>query len=131
MSAAPNAGMPRRGRHWLSLLLLLTAASSLLLLPGRAAASGTALYMIMEYGTDGTVLLNQANISLHTVSMNVTLLGCDFGYYDHYLLNPPAVKTPKMLITPFDCRECVCSDFERERAEDFVSATGSALLLPP
>ncbi len=81
------------------------------------------LYMIMEYNTDGTVLYNSVNITMHTMSMNVTLLGCDYGYYDYYLINPPAAPSAKTQITPFDCRACVCTDFERTRAEDFVIMT--------
>ena len=77
------------------------------------------LYMIMEYGTDGVVILNQANITTHTVSMTVTLLGCDYGYYDYYLLYPP-IQSLKTKITPFDCRECVCTDFGSDRVEEFV-----------
>ena len=81
------------------------------------AAQGT-LYMIMEYGTDGSVLLNQANITMHTLSINVTLLGCDFGYYDYYLIHPPT-PSAKTRVTPFDCRACACADFNSERVEDF------------
>lgn len=79
------------------------------------------LYMIMEYGTDGSVLLNQANFTIHTLSINVTLLGCDYGYYDHYLLYPP-IQTTKTQITPFDCRACVCTEFNSDRAESFFIA---------
>ena len=78
------------------------------------------LYMIMEYNTDGTVILNNANFTLHTVSMNVTLLGCDYGYYDHYMLFPPLVSSPRTKITPFDCRPCTCTAFESVRSEEFV-----------
>ncbi len=81
-----------------------------------------AVYMIMEYNTDGTVVLNTANFTIHTLSINVTLLGCDFGYYDHYLLfPPPQSSSSKPLVTPFDCRPCVCTDFETLRVEEFVS----------
>lgn len=105
------------------LLLPLLPLMLIIILPllGTAGATSTGIHMIMEYSTDGTVLLNHANFTIRTVSMNVTLLGCDSGYYDHYLLYPPAVRTPRMLVTPFDCRECICSDFERERAEPFFS----------
>jgi hypothetical protein len=82
-----------------------------------------ALYMIMEYNTDGTLAFNNVNITMHTVSMNVTLLGCDYGYYDYYLINPPARPSAKTQITPFDCRACVCTDFEYTRAEAFVITT--------
>jgi hypothetical protein len=95
------------------LLLVLT-----LLLASPAAIHST-LYMVMEYRTDGTVSLNQANFSIHTLSINVTLLGCDYGYYDHYLLYPP-VQSTKTQITPFDCRACMCTDFSPERVEEFV-----------
>lgn len=89
----------------------------LIVLTASPAAQGT-LYMIMEYGTDGSVLLNQANITLHTLSINVTLLGCDYGYYDYYLIRPPT-PSAKTQITPFDCRACTCTDFNSERVEDF------------
>ena len=83
------------------------------------SSANATLYMIMEYGTDGAVLLNQANFTIHTLSINVTLLGCDYGYYDHYMLYPP-IKTTKTQITPFDCRACVCVDFNPDRSEEFV-----------
>jgi hypothetical protein len=77
------------------------------------------IHMIMKYGTDGAVELNQVNFTLHTLSINVTLLGCDYGYYDHYLLYPP-IQSSKTQITPFDCRACVCTDFSSERVEEFI-----------
>jgi hypothetical protein len=98
---------------WRFLVLLLTCTTS----------AHAALHMVMEYSTDGTVVLNQANFTIHTLSINVTLLGCDYGYYDHYLLYPP-VKSAKTEITPFDCRACVCSDFSSVRVEEFVIAEG-------
>ncbi len=85
------------------------------------SSNAVTVYMIMEYNTDGTVLLNHANFTIHTTSMNVTLLGCDYGYYDHYLLFPP-IATPKTQITPFDCRACVCTEFESMRTENFIVA---------
>jgi hypothetical protein len=94
---------------------------ALLLLLTMLSAAHATLYMVMEYGTDGTVILNRANITLHTLSINVTLLGCDFGYYDHYLLFPPT-PSAKTRITPFDCRACTCTNFSSERAEDFIVA---------
>ena len=93
----------------------------LLLLASLAPAAGATLYMVMQYGTDGAVVLNQANFTIRTLSINVTLLGCDYGYYDHYLLYPP-VQSVKTQITPFDCRACMCTDFSSERVEDFVIA---------
>ena len=83
-----------------------------------ASSSPSTVYMIMEYSTDGTVILNNANFTIHTVSMNVTLLGCDYGYYDNYLLVPS--RSPRAQITPFDCRQCVCTEFNSVRAEEFT-----------
>ena len=80
--------------------------------------------MIMEYNTDGTVVLNNANFTIHTVSINVTLLGCDDGYYDNYLLFPPSASV-KTKITPFECKACVCTDFEAQRTEEFVVASSN------
>jgi hypothetical protein len=77
------------------------------------------IQMIMKYDTDGPVELNQVNFTVHTLSINVTLLGCDYGYYDHYLLYPPT-QSSKTQITPFECRACVCTDFSSERVEEFV-----------
>jgi hypothetical protein len=85
--------------------------------------ANAAVYMIMEYNTDGTVVLNHANFTVHTVSINVTLLGCDYGYYDHYLLYPPPTASPKYQTTPFDCRPCTCTEFESMRVEEFVVGT--------
>ena len=82
--------------------------------------SRATLYMIMEYNTDGTVALNTANFTIHTQSMEVTLLGCDYGYYDYYLLYPPLVPSPKTQVTPFDCRPCACSEFDSLRIEEYV-----------
>jgi hypothetical protein len=93
----------------------------LLLLLLLASTASATLYMVMEYGTDGAVVLNQANFTIHTLSINVTLLGCDYGYYDHYLLYPP-VQSAKTQITPFDCRACVCANFSSVRVEDFFIA---------
>jgi hypothetical protein len=81
-----------------------------------------AVHMIMEYKTDGSVELNHANFTIRTVSINVTLLGCDYGYYDHYLLHPPPAASPRYQITPFDCRPCVCTEFETMRAEEFMAS---------
>jgi hypothetical protein len=99
----------------------IACAALLLSLFLLAPPVSTTLYMVMEYGTDGTVVLNQANFTIRTLSINVTLLGCDYGYYDHYLLYPP-VRSAKTQITPFDCRACVCTDFSAERVEEFIIA---------
>jgi hypothetical protein len=104
--------------------ICVSAAVVLMVLMLQAPSSVDAtLYMIMEYNTDGTVLHNQANFSVHTLSMNVTLLGCDYGYYDYYLIKPPSAPSAKTKITPFDCRACECIEFESVRMEDFVVST--------
>ena len=97
-------------RVWTHTLVLLTLVCQL---------CSSNVYMIMEYNTDGTVILNNANFTLHTLSIDVKLLGCDYGYYDYYLMYPPASPTPKTVITPFDCRPCVCTEFDSVREEDF------------
>lgn len=74
--------------------------------------------IIIEYTTNGQVKLNILNITFHTTELHVTLLGCDYGYYDYYLLFPP-LPSWKTEVTPFNCRECRCETFESERTESF------------
>ena len=100
-----------------------------LLLALVPAARPDTLYMIMEYSTDGSVLLHQANITLRTLAINVTLLGCDDGYYDHYLLRPPTARITTN--NPFDCRACTCTDFSSERVEDFFISEEASFQQPP
>ena len=95
-------------------------AKAFLLFALMCQLSSSTVYMIMEYNTDGTVILNNANFTLHTLSINVTLLGCDYGYYDNYLILPPPTPSPKTLITPFDCLPCTCTEFDSVRVEDFI-----------
>ena len=78
------------------------------------------VHMSIQYTTDGDVTFNIMNITFHTVQLEVTLLGCDYGFYDHYLIAPPKAAVQP----PFDCVECVCEDFEFDRVEPFV-VTGS------
>ena len=93
--------------RWLLLLLL--------------AAAHASVDMSIQYTTNGEAKLSIMNITFQTVSLHVKLLGCDYGYYDLYVLFPP---TPSWQteVTPFNCVECECEDFEHERAEQFVSA---------
>jgi hypothetical protein len=72
----------------------------------------------VEYTTNGEVKLSILNITYHTTELHVTLLGCDFGYYDYYLLFPP-LPSWKTEVTPFNCLECQCVEFESERSETF------------
>jgi hypothetical protein len=97
------------------------AMQRLLLFLTTVAAVSASMNMSIQYTTNGEAKLNILNITFHTVSLNVKLLGCDYGYYDLYLLFPP---TPSWQteVTPFNCVECECEDFERERAEQFVVA---------
>jgi hypothetical protein len=74
--------------------------------------------IIIEYTTNGEVKLNIMNITFRTTELHVMLLGCDYAYYDYYLLVPPTPSW-KTEVTPFNCRECACSDFETERIENF------------
>jgi hypothetical protein len=50
-------------------------------------------------------------MKLHTVELQVTVLGCDFGYYAQTL-------------QPLECRECVCTEFAEGRSEEFVQGDG-------
>ena len=77
--------------------------------------------MVIEYTTDGPVLLDMFNITFQTVELHVTLLGCDYGYYDQYLLTPPTVPSVQTEITPFNCLECVCTRFDSVRDEPIVA----------
>lgn len=76
--------------------------------------------MTVQYTTNGDVKLNILNISFHTVQLHVKLLGCDYGYYDTYLLSPPTPSW-RTQVTPFHCVECECEVFENERTEQFVA----------
>ena len=92
-----------------------------LVLVQMALAACQTLDIIIEYTTNGEVKLNIMNITFHTTELHVTLLGCDYAYYDNYLIVPP-MPTWKTQVTPFHCLECQCVDFESERIESFVSA---------
>jgi hypothetical protein len=76
--------------------------------------------IIIEYTTNGEVKLSIMNITFHTTELHVTLLGCDYAYYDHYVLVPPTPSW-KTEMTPFHCLECQCSDFDTERVEAFYT----------
>jgi hypothetical protein len=65
------------------------------------------LFMIVEYDTNGTARPTSIDIAFHTVEMEVTLLGCDHGYYAY-------------TEHPLECRECVCDEFVDGRRELFV-----------
>ena len=88
-----------------------------------AAPPVVPLQMSIEYTTDGDVTFNIMNISFHTVQLHVTLLGCDYGYYDQYLITPPASPSWKTSVTPFHCVECACEDFEFDRVEPFIATS--------
>lgn len=64
------------------------------------------IYMIVEYDTNGTAR-STGDIKFHTVELQVTVLGCDHGYYAE-------------TVQPLECRECVCSEFVDGRNETFV-----------
>jgi hypothetical protein len=79
------------------------------------------LFMVVQYDTTGKVILNPANITIRTLELHVTLLGCDYGYYDYYLLFPPINKTKKIETTPFECLECTCDwGAVSERTEQLI-----------
>ena len=99
------------------LLLILTAT----LIHAATNAPQPAVEMTVQYTTNGDVKLNILNISFHTVQLHVKLLGCDYGYYDTYLLFPPTLSWQTQ-VTPFHCVECECEAFENERAELFFAA---------
>jgi hypothetical protein len=69
------------------------------------------LYMIVEYDTNGTARSTLGDFKLHTVELQVTLLGCDYGYYAE-------------TIQPLECRECVCAEYVEGRREEFVQGDG-------
>lgn len=69
------------------------------------------LLMIVEYDTNGTARPVSLNISLRTVELHVTVLGCDHGYFAEAL-------KPTLL-----CTECVCTDFREGRNEAFIEET--------
>jgi len=97
-------------------------AALLLLAAAMLRASTASVEFSIEYTTNGDVKLNILNITFHTVQLHVKLLGCDYGYYDTYLLFPP-VASWKTEVTPFNCVECECEDFEYDRVEQFVVGT--------
>ena len=66
------------------------------------------LLMMIEYDTNGTARPVSLNISLRTIELHVTLLGCDHGYYAE-------VVQPALI-----CKECVCTEFREGRNEAFV-----------
>ena len=76
-----------------------------------AAACTAEIYMIVEYDTNGTARSTIGDMKLHTVELQVTVLGCDFGYYAQTL-------------QPLECRECVCTEFAEGRSEEFVQGDG-------
>ena len=76
--------------------------------------------VMVQYSTDGTVKLNIMNVTYITTELHVVLLGCDFGYFDNYLLFPPKPSWQTQ-ITPFNCLECKCDSFESVRTESFVA----------
>jgi hypothetical protein len=86
----------------------------------KAAPPVIPIHMSIQYTTDGDVTFNMMNITFETVQLQVTLLGCDYGYYDEYLIIPPKSLSWKTSVTPFHCLECVCENFEFDRVEPFV-----------
>ena len=78
---------------WLLLLLLVTPCAG-------------EVYLIVEYDTNGTAR-STGDVRFHTVELQVTVLGCDHGYYAE-------------TVQPLECRECVCSEFVDGRSEAFV-----------
>jgi hypothetical protein len=67
--------------------------------------------MLVEYATNGTVVyhtnINATIVIVQTVQLDVTVLGCDTGYYDVYNT------------LPFVCRECICDAFVDGRNETY------------
>ena len=75
-----------------------------------AAFVSSEIFMVVEYDTNGTARPILLNITLRTVELHVTVLGCDIGYYAE--TNQPSLV----------CKECVCSEFAEGRSEAFVEA---------
>ena len=92
-----------------------------LLLAVAVAVAAASTEISIQYATNGEAKLKILNISFETVSLHVKLLGCDYGYYDLYALFPPEPSW-QTKVTPFNCVECKCEDFESERMEPFVAA---------
>ena len=70
-------------------------------------------YMIVEYDTNGTARPTSLAVSISTVELYVTVLGCDHGYYISEKTSPSLV-----------CTECICTDFSQGREEAFVGDIG-------
>ena len=104
----------------LALLAVVLRAAMAQPLPAIADknALGPLSKVLIQYTTDGEVTLSLLNITFVTTELHVTLLGCDFGYFDNYALYPP-VQSWVTEVTPFDCRECSCSAFDSVRTEPF------------
>ena len=96
------------------------------------ASSAGDFYMVVEYDTNGTARPTSLAVSISTVELYVTVLGCDHGYYSVVvdettttttttaavsLLPPPP---PPILV----CKECICIDFTEGREEAFVEYVG-------
>jgi len=101
---------------WIMLIPVLTSAQPMSIGGGAAQLSN----VLIQYTTDGEVKLNIMNVTFVTTELHVVLLGCDFGYFDNYLLFPPT-PTWQTQITPFKCLECNCEAFESLRTESFVA----------
>jgi hypothetical protein len=83
-------------RHLIWLLFLLPFAS-------------THIFMVVRYDSANDAPKNIFNFSLSVVGLNVSLLGCDYGYYD------------TMNVTKLECRECICSVYSDGRHEPYGS----------
>ena len=92
----------------------MSPAAILALFTSTAAAQSDVL--VIQYTTDGNVDLSANFVDLHTVALEVHIIGCDYGYYDELIMNPAAASSA----VPYLCLPCDCEDFEHPRTEPFV-----------
>lgn len=89
-------------------------------------AEATIMYtehMAVQYTTDGFVNLELLNFTTwYTTEIHIQVVGCDYGYYNIWLIYPPAEKTVEYELNPFHCVECQCENFDSVRMETFISA---------
>jgi hypothetical protein len=77
------------------------------------------IYMIVEYDTNGTLMQQiSMDVTIHTVELHVTLLGCDYGYYNN---NANAKSSQQQTLK---CDECICKEFLDDREEAFIADIG-------
>ena len=89
------------------------------------ASSAGDFYMVVEYDTNGTARPTSLAVSISTVELYVTVLGCDHGYYS-VVVDETTTAAVSLLPPPpiLVCTECICIDFTEGREEAFVEYVG-------